>query len=169
MISLDTNVARSPVFTAPTMAELALGIVGIAPLVGGAIKAYKEVNSRLKLFRHSSKEVKKVHKVLRIQRQVFVNECRLWLKFIIEDDETAMAMASDPDHDRWADPELDASFKSRLKDNYNAWLETTKDVSEGIEELEANLTVFKEEPEEGAKVGERHTQKRGFGSDRTDR
>ncbi|KAF6784169.1 hypothetical protein CSOJ01_15785 [Colletotrichum sojae] len=135
------------------MAELALGIVGIAPLIGGAIKAYKEVNLKLKLFRHSSKEVKKVYKVLRIQRQVFVNECRLWLKFIIDDDETAMGMASDPNHDRWGDPELDSSFKSRLKDNYDAWLDTTKDILESIEELEGSLAAFKESSEESNKNG----------------
>ncbi|KAF6826833.1 hypothetical protein CMUS01_09270 [Colletotrichum musicola] len=135
------------------MAELALGIVGIAPLIGGAIKAYKEVNLKLKLFRHSSKEVNKVHKVLRIQRQVFVNECRLWLKFIIDDDETAMGMALDPNHDRWGDPELDSSFKSRLKDNYDTWLDTTKDISESIEELEGSLAAFKETSEENTKSG----------------
>ncbi|KAF6823228.1 hypothetical protein CPLU01_11527 [Colletotrichum plurivorum] len=99
------------------MAELALGIIGIAPLVGGAIKAYKEVNLKMKLFRQSSRE-------------------------------TAMEMASNPDHDRWADPELDTSFRSRLKDNHDGWLEAIKDISDSIEELETSLAAFKEGLEE---------------------
>ncbi|KAF3800992.1 hypothetical protein GCG54_00010269 [Colletotrichum gloeosporioides] len=126
------------------MAELALGIVGIVPLIGGAIKAYKEVNQKLKLFRHSSKEVKKTHKVLRIQRQVFANECRLWLAFGIEDDETATQMASDPEHDGWNDPSLDASLRNRLKDNYDIWLEVNAGIVNTIDSLDTSLVSFRE-------------------------
>ncbi|KAF9871368.1 hypothetical protein CkaCkLH20_11015 [Colletotrichum karsti] len=135
------------------MAELALGIVGVVPLIGGAMKAYKEVNGKLKLFRHSSREVKKVHKVLRIQRQVFANECGLWLRLIMDDDEVASEMASDPSHDGWNDPYLDNSFRSRLKKNYDAWFEITKDISDNIEILETQISSYEASPETKNKGG----------------
>ncbi|KAK2018381.1 hypothetical protein LZ32DRAFT_599807 [Colletotrichum eremochloae] len=125
------------------MAELALGVLGVVPLIGGAIKTYKQVHGKLKLFRHCSKEVKKVQKVLGVQRQVFANECRLWLRFIQEDDEVASAMASDAEHDGWDDAHLEAALQSRLKDNYETWLEICRDISGRIKELEANLDAFK--------------------------
>ncbi|OLN96893.1 hypothetical protein CCHL11_02467 [Colletotrichum chlorophyti] len=133
------------------MAELALAVVGVVPLVGGAIKAYKEVNGKLKLFRHHSKEVKKVHKVLKIQRQVFANECRLWLGLVIDDDEVASEMASDSDHEGWNDFRLDASFRSQLNDNYEAWFEITKDISESISDIELAVERFEIVPETRSK------------------
>lgn len=125
------------------MAELALGIVGIAPLIGGTIKAYKEVNKKLKLLRHCSREVRKAHKVLKIQRQIFANECRLWLAFGV-DDEIASEMASDASHTGWSDPGLDASLRNRLDHNYETWLELNTGIFDTIDSLEANLGSFNE-------------------------
>ncbi|KAJ3956919.1 hypothetical protein N0V92_006520 [Colletotrichum tropicale] len=129
------------------MAELALGVAGIVPLIGGAIKAYKEVNRKLKLFRNRSKETKKLQKVLRIQRQVFANECRLWLKFVIEDDDIAADMASDADHDSWRGPDLDASLRSRLHENYDTWHDITAEISQSIGTLEADIMSLEERTE----------------------
>ncbi|KAK1852086.1 hypothetical protein CCHR01_05326 [Colletotrichum chrysophilum] len=126
------------------MAELALGVAGIVPLIGGAIKAYKEVKRKLKLFRHRSKETKKLQKVLRIQRQVFANECRLWLKFVIEDDDIAADMVSDADHDGWRGPDLDASLRSRLHENYDTWHDITAEISQSISTLEADIMNLEE-------------------------
>lgn len=105
------------------MAELALGIAGVVPLVSCAIKVYKEVNSKLKLFCHGSKEVKRIRKVFGVQSQVFANECRLWLAFVEEDDDVASEMASDPEHSSWDDPRLNAFLRCRLGDNYDAWFQ----------------------------------------------
>ncbi|KAF0323089.1 hypothetical protein GQ607_009633 [Colletotrichum asianum] len=126
------------------MAELALGVVGIVPLVGGAIKAYKEVNRRLKLFRHSSREVKNVFKLVKIQRQIFSNECCLWLRFALEDGDIISEMASDPGHDGWKDPSLDESLRSRLKENYSVWVDIIAGISVTIHNLETDLTSFEE-------------------------
>ncbi|WYZ44004.1 hypothetical protein EsH8_VII_000440 [Colletotrichum jinshuiense] len=129
------------------MAELALGIIGIVPLIGGAIKAYKQVNGRLKAFRHCSNEVKKVRKVLGIQQQVFSNECRLWLRFAIDDDEIASDMASDPEHENWGDASLESSLRTRLKNNYKPWVEIVQDITRYIEELENVIEQFTIEKE----------------------
>ncbi|KAF4478461.1 hypothetical protein CGGC5_v013386 [Colletotrichum fructicola Nara gc5] len=126
------------------MAELALGVVGIVPLVGGAIKAYKEVKRRLKLFRHSSREVKNVLKLVKIQRQIFSNECCLWLRFALEEDDIISEMASDPGHDGWKDPSLDESLRSRLKENYSVWVDIISGISVTINNLDTDLTSFEE-------------------------
>ncbi|KAH0431608.1 hypothetical protein CcaCcLH18_06912 [Colletotrichum camelliae] len=126
------------------MAELALGVVGVVPLIGGAIKAYKEVNTKLKLFCQSSKQVKRMHQRLKTHRQVFANECRLWLAFVIDDDVLASEMASDSEHDAWNDTRLDASFRSQLKDNYDVWLEINTEICQKIDSLESSLANFEE-------------------------
>ncbi|KAI8217147.1 hypothetical protein K4K54_011938 [Colletotrichum sp. SAR 10_86] len=124
------------------MAELALGIVGVVPVVLGAITAYKHVTVKVKLFRHSFKEVKRMYKILRTQRQVFSNECLLWLEFVINDSDVASAMASDPGHEGWNDPRLDSAFQSRLKDNYEPWLEVTKEIAEAVHSIENRLEAL---------------------------
>ncbi|KAK2765772.1 hypothetical protein CKAH01_15576 [Colletotrichum kahawae] len=126
------------------MAELALGVVGVVPLIGGAIKAYKEVNTKLKLFCQSSKQIKRMHQRLKTHRQVFANECRLWLAFVIDDDVLASEMASDSEHDGWNDTGLDASFRSQLKDNYDVWLEINTEICQKIDSLETSLANFAE-------------------------
>ncbi|KAK1954602.1 hypothetical protein LY78DRAFT_742284 [Colletotrichum sublineola] len=52
-------------------------------------------------------------------------------------------MASDAEHDGWDNAHLEAALKSRLKDNYETWLEICRDISGRIKELEANLDAFK--------------------------
>ncbi|KAK2028256.1 hypothetical protein LX32DRAFT_673628 [Colletotrichum zoysiae] len=121
------------------MAELPLAVLGVVPLI---LNTYKQVHGKLNLFRHCSKEVKKVHKVLGIQRQLFANECRLWLRFVQEDDKVASEMASDAENKGWEDPDLEALLQSRLKDNYKAWLEICADICGQIKRLEENLGNF---------------------------
>ncbi|OHX00978.1 hypothetical protein CSPAE12_00333 [Colletotrichum incanum] len=135
------------------MAELALGILGVVPLIGGAIKAYKQVNGKLKAFRHCSKEAKKIQKVLRIQQQVFSNECRLWLRFAIEDDEIVSEMASDPEHENWGDASLESCLRTRLKNNYEPWVEIIQDITGYVEELENGIRKFVIEKENKSTEG----------------
>ncbi|GJC96752.1 hypothetical protein ColKHC_05578 [Colletotrichum higginsianum] len=124
------------------MAELALAILGVVPLIGVATKGYKQANGKLKAFRHCSREAEKVRKVLKIQQQVFANECFLWLRFAIDDDEIASAMASDPEHGNWGDDSLESSLRTRLKNNYEPWFEIVQDVTRYLEELENGLEKF---------------------------
>lgn len=128
------------------MAELALGIVGVVPVIGGAIKAYKEVYTKLKLFCHSSKQMKRMHQRFKTHRQIFANECRLWLAFVIDDD-IAFEMASDSEHDGWNDTCLDASFRSQLGNNDDVCLEINTEICQKIDSVEASLAKFEETSE----------------------
>ncbi|KAF7549353.1 hypothetical protein G7Z17_g6447 [Cylindrodendrum hubeiense] len=45
------------------MAELALGALGVVPLIGVAIESYRQVSSKLKLFRHYSSKVERNERI----------------------------------------------------------------------------------------------------------
>lgn len=63
-----------------TMAELALGILGIVPLVAAAIKSYGDLTVKYRSFRHCSSTVCRVDKKLRVQHRILKNECHLLLR-----------------------------------------------------------------------------------------
>ncbi|WQF83672.1 hypothetical protein CDEST_08686 [Colletotrichum destructivum] len=136
------------------MAELALGILGILPLIGGAIKGYKQANRKLKAFRQCSEEARKVRTVLKIQQKLFSNECRLWLRFAIDDDKIASEMASDPEHENWGDDGLESSLRTRLEDNYETWFDIVQDITEFLGRLENVVDTFGIEEENRLTVSE---------------
>ncbi|KAK3290853.1 uncharacterized protein B0H64DRAFT_349583 [Chaetomium fimeti] len=124
------------------MAELILGAVGVVPLIGIAFKSYRTLHSELKTFRHCSSNLKRFLKLLRIQRQLFENECQLLLRDCLGDELVVQDMVADPEHGSWSDPKRDESIKKLLKSNYEAFEELVGDILEAIQKLESGLACF---------------------------
>lgn len=124
------------------MAELILGAIGVVPLIGIAIKSYKTLYTELKTFRHCSSNLKRFLKLLRIQRQLFENECQLLLRDCLSDKLSVQDMIADPDHKSWGDKKLDESIKKLLKTNYDACEELVGNSLEAIQKLESGFACF---------------------------
>ena len=123
------------------MAELILSSVGLVPLIGIALKSSKTLWTELKTFRNCNNNVRRLHKKLKYQRQIFENECELLLRDCLGDEAEVQAMVADPDHVSWTN-ERDGSLRKLLKKNYVACWERVNGIYEAIKKLESVLACF---------------------------
>ncbi|KAI1143644.1 hypothetical protein F5Y05DRAFT_2035 [Hypoxylon sp. FL0543] len=115
--------------------------LGIAPLCLTAIKGLTRLSSKLKVFRHHRKEIRRIRKKLRIQQDWFRDEWHLLLLQII-DAHLAGAMMGDPNHPQWQAKEFEADLKSYLGSKYDPFHETIDEVRKSISELLEKLSYF---------------------------
>lgn len=119
------------------MAELALGIV---PLIGVAIKSYKELLSVISTINHSSSVVNQFYRRLTIQYRIFNNECVLNLELLESlDDENIQDMIGDSGHANWKDATLESDMRKALGGSYVACAELVEDVHNSTKTLEKKL------------------------------
>ncbi|KAI8716924.1 hypothetical protein NCS52_00987000 [Fusarium sp. LHS14.1] len=86
--------------------------LGILPVIGGSIGAYKAAVSKLKIFCHYSREVKRLRQRFDLQRVVFLNEAELLLSDVLRDRALAKSMVDGEGQSRWDDSKLEASDES---------------------------------------------------------
>ena len=124
------------------MAELALGALGVVPLIGFAIQSYQSLYTELKTFRHCSSTVRRMHEKLDVHRQVFANECKLLLRDSLGDRATVKAMMNDPKHEGWKDEGNDKSLKGLLDANYDVCARLIEYIRKTAEKLKSALACF---------------------------
>ncbi|OTA79297.1 hypothetical protein M434DRAFT_38355 [Hypoxylon sp. CO27-5] len=115
--------------------------LGIAPLCISAIGCLTLLSSKLKVFRHHSKEIKQIRKKLKIQGGWFRDEIYLLLLQVV-DAQVVATMMENHDHPRWKDREFEARMKSHMGSNYDLFQETIDEVREIIEDLLHKLSCF---------------------------
>ncbi|KAJ4195356.1 hypothetical protein NW767_009670 [Fusarium falciforme] len=111
--------------------------LGILPVIGGSIGAYKATVSKLKIFCHYSREVKRLRQRFDLQRVVFLNEAELLLSDVLRDKALAKSMVDGEGQSRWDDSSLEAS----VRDHMGRSLDSFKDV---MEEIDTTMTEFQE-------------------------
>ncbi|KAH6970904.1 hypothetical protein BKA56DRAFT_621701 [Ilyonectria sp. MPI-CAGE-AT-0026] len=116
------------------MAELALGVAGVVPLIGLAVKSYRQVHSKLKTFVHYSKALKQMRKRLNLNRSMFELECHYLLRFAF-DDEIILLMKADGHRKEWEDPVFEDQVQRGLGANYEGYMGLVEDVGELLEVL----------------------------------
>lgn len=119
--------------------SLALGIV---PLLGGSLKVYKSTYSKLKTFRHYSREVDRVRKHFDRQRQFFLNEVHLVLRLVLDDEALVQDMVEDGTHKKWKSRSLETDMVDRLGDNIRSLKEIIEDIQVVINDLQKGLECF---------------------------
>ncbi|CAH0045314.1 unnamed protein product [Clonostachys solani] len=119
-------------------------VVGIVPLVALAIKAYRDVSSKIKTYRHYSKMIRHIGKKFKAQRRIFENECELILRHCLDDDATVEAMISNLQHEGWDKNELELEQNNRniTEKNHDNCVEQIKDIVEAVQQLETQLDYF---------------------------
>lgn len=134
------------------MAELALGAVGVVPLIGFTIKSYKTLYSTVKTFRHCSKDVERLRKKLRSQRCIFENGCQLLLRECLRDADVE-GMMDDPDHEDWLDhSEKTEDMDRSLKQNYETIIELVQEIGDAIRRIQSSMAPFDEVASKQVKV-----------------
>lgn len=125
------------------MAELALGALGVVPLIGFTIKSYQALAVKAKTFRHCSSNVLRLYKKLRVQRRIFENECQLLLRECREDEVDVEGMLANPGHEGWLDHEVQSNnVRQSLKRNYDELIDLVRDIAEALRQLEESLGCF---------------------------
>ncbi|OTA61834.1 hypothetical protein K449DRAFT_434155 [Hypoxylon sp. EC38] len=115
--------------------------LGIAPICISAIKGLSLLSSKLKVFRHHSKEIKQIRKKLKIQGGWFQDEIHLLLLKLV-DAQVVATMMEDHDNPQWTDREFEARMRSHMGSKYDSFQETIDEVREIIEDLLDKLSCF---------------------------
>lgn len=81
-----------------TGVEVAGLVLGVLPLIVGAIENYEKIGDLFLTYRRYSKEVKKFNTELGVQRVIFQNECVLLLSQVVDDERALHDMFNEPAH-----------------------------------------------------------------------
>jgi hypothetical protein len=133
------------------MAEAASLFLGVLPVVIEAVKSYQTVREKIRVFRHYSREVKRVQKEFRVREQMFLNECRLLLQLVVDERKTA-AMIKDAHHELWKDEGLDVQLMWCLSGSYESCKDLIEIMLATVEEIENDLKCFDVISEQKTKV-----------------
>jgi hypothetical protein len=115
---------------------------GVLPVLGGAIKACKLIHKKLRIFRHYSRELRRIHKQIDRQWHFFTNEVHLLLRPAVNDEFIVDAMLKDAHHHRWSSNELEGSLRRSLGKNYEACQDVIEDFRSTIDDLQSVLKCF---------------------------
>lgn len=115
---------------------------GVLPVLGGAVKACKLIHKKLKIFRHYSRELRRIHKQIDRQWHFFTNEVHLLLRPAVDDDFIVDAMLKDAQHHKWTSKELEGMMRQSLGKNYEACQDVIEDFRSTMEDLQAVFKCF---------------------------
>ena len=116
--------------------------LGILPLAGGAIKIYKSIRSKLKIFCHYSSEIERLRKRFGRQRDYFLNEIELLIGLTVDDQALVKAMIKDPDHSKWHCPALDKALRARMERNFDSLEGIIDDITATMEQFQDEFRCF---------------------------
>jgi hypothetical protein len=114
----------------------------ILPLALTAIKGYRVLHKRMKIFCHYSREIRRLRKHLDRQRQFFHNELHLLIHVAVSDDLLVEHMIEDCQHEKWHCQDLESSLRSSLGKNYDTCLEVIEEIHSTLQELEDEMKCF---------------------------
>lgn len=130
---------------------------GVLPVVGEAVKTCRVVRRKLKLFRHYSRELRRVQKRVGRQSQVFSNEIHLLLRPSLQDDDLVEVMLKDQDHPKWTRQDLEDGMRNSLGDNYTSCREIIEDIGSTLSSLQSVFDCFDQALDKRDEVS-RHNQ-----------
>lgn len=122
-------------------ASLALGVL---PVVGGAIQAYRSLQKTFKAYCHYSRDVRRLRKHFNREEQFFLNETQLLIRPAGDDDAIVECMIGDSSHPSWLGDDLEKRLRKYLGKSYNVWQGILEDVNAEIETFKAKLQCFDE-------------------------
>ncbi|KAI1056420.1 hypothetical protein LB507_001650, partial [Fusarium sp. FIESC RH6] len=116
--------------------------LGVLPIVGGVVKTCKVVRKKLKIFRHYSRELRRVQRRVSRQSQVFTNEVHLLLRPCLHDEDVVELMLKDESHPKWASKELEDGMRRSLGESYSSCRELIEDIGSTMTDLQSVFDCF---------------------------
>lgn len=115
---------------------------GVLPVVGGAVKTCKAIRKKLKIFRHYSRELRRVQKRVSGQSVVFTNEVHLLLEPCLHDEDVVELMMKDENHPKWASKELEDGMRRSLGRSYSSCCDLIEDIGSTMTDLQSVFDCF---------------------------
>ncbi|KAK6440584.1 hypothetical protein LTR95_003189 [Oleoguttula sp. CCFEE 5521] len=117
-------------------------VLGAVPIIIEALKAWKTVTRTLRTFRGYSKEVKRVHDRLRVQRCLFDNEIETLLRSTTLTADDVQAMLDDPLDSGWTSPITKREIGVVLSKNANVYADLMQSILGELGSLQRKLSIF---------------------------
>lgn len=99
-----------------TGVEIALGTLGILPLIISTAEHYDDCFRPFRRYRKFATEVDHFQDRFKIQKAIFRNQCRLLLNNVTSQNVTP-SMLGDPGHPLWTDRNIDPQLAEYLEDS----------------------------------------------------
>ncbi|RYP42054.1 hypothetical protein DL767_000566 [Monosporascus sp. MG133] len=116
--------------------------LGVIPLVGEAVRAYSAAHKKFKSFCRYSSAVRRIRERLEVQKQVFLNEARLFLRLVVDNDFEAQSMLRKADDAVWTSSKLENALKDCAAESYSACRVAFTSISTTIAGLQQQLDLF---------------------------
>ncbi|KAF5696849.1 hypothetical protein FMUND_15577 [Fusarium mundagurra] len=124
--------------------EVAGIVLGAFPLAITALDKYREVATRLSLFRMIRREHKKCLDDLEFNHTWFICNLRQLLLPVVVDDDKIEELLAAPGGPGWREPELDDLLQKRLKDGYTLYFAYISEMKRVMDELNGELALDSE-------------------------
>lgn len=123
------------------MAELALGAIGVVPVVEFVFKSFKGLYNNLKTFKQYAREAKRVRQELEVQEAIFKNEWQILRTVFLPraDDSDALDVADHTRRRKLGKLQLDQRLRRALGENYDVCEKAIAMIREDLQELTREL------------------------------
>lgn len=134
--------SHSPVFfTKMSGIEIAGLAFGVLPILIEVVKSYSTVSKKVHTLRHYSKEIKSISAQLKVHNGIFLNEVRLLLRSI-EDEDEVESMLEDAADGRWTSRQLNEKLRTVLRDSFDICHSVIEEMRETIEVMREEMAKF---------------------------
>ena len=117
-------------------------VVGILPILVGAVRAYSSISTKISTYRHYSSEVRRLQMRFQVQQQNLLNEGQLLLHIVVEDGQTRAEMLGSFEHALWNDRRLNEQLKKHLGNNYECCKNIIEECQACLEEFDKELKCY---------------------------
>lgn len=117
--------------------------LAIAPLALAALKGFRTLNSKLRIFSHYSRELKRIRTRFEAQQDFFHSECEILLRKVVDSQSQVEAFlrARQFDDDCY---DILKRLCTYLGARQRAFQGTFEDIKESLQDLEAELNGFEQ-------------------------
>lgn len=119
-------------------------VLGVLPLVGSAFKAFMLIYERFQIFKHFSRDLSRIHKLVERQCKFFQNEVHLLLRHAREGEARIRDMLQDAHHESWSSPKVESCLKKALGKNSGTCQDIMEDICSALTQLQEELHCFDE-------------------------
>lgn len=114
---------------------------GILPILIEVVKSYSSVSKKIHTLRHCSKEVKSISEQLIVHKGIFLNEVRLLLRSIADEEEVE-SMLEDKADQRWTSRLLNDKLRTVLRDSFEICCSIVEETKGTIQLMREKMAQF---------------------------